>query len=324
MILISIIVPAYNAEKTIRRCIESVLNQDYSNYELIIVNDGSTDRTDIICKYYIRKAPQIQYIYQKNSGEGPARNTGLKHMKGDYVVFLDSDDSLPSNALSLYINEYINDKQYDVIVGGSRKYTSEKVHLFMPEKEQEYDNHSIKKAIFDSKIKHHLNGIQSKIFNTAVIRDNNIRFKNKVYGADTDFLYQIYSKSNKIKIVRKVLYDVFVTPDSASLRIIDMPWNEMVELYESGIANFKLNQSSKIAYLLLMRSIKTSLLLETRKSKTDFLKTAKIIRSYLCKNGLNQFSYHVPIYDFIIYNLVKNTKVHFLYLIVNGRNRWLK
>jgi len=98
----------------------------------------------------------------------------------------------------------------------------------------------------------------------------------------------------------------------------------MVELYESGIANFKLNQSSKIAYLLLMRSIKTSLLLETRKSKTDFLKTAKIIRSYLCKNGLNQFSYHVPIYDFIIYNLVKNTKVHFLYLIVNGRNRWLK
>lgn len=111
---LSIIVPVYNVEKYIRRCIDSLLNQNIDNYEIIVVNDGSADKTDeIITKEYIDK---IRYLKKdKNSGLSDTRNYGIKIAKGDYVIFVDSDDYIEENCLSK-INDYImNYKEVDVI-----------------------------------------------------------------------------------------------------------------------------------------------------------------------------------------------------------------
>ncbi len=92
---ITFIVPAFNVESTIERAIESILNQTEDHYKIIIVNDGSTDSTELICQRYVKRYPEkISYFYQKNKGLGGARNSGLGMVNTEYVAFLDSDDWL--------------------------------------------------------------------------------------------------------------------------------------------------------------------------------------------------------------------------------------
>ena len=90
--LVSVIMPAYNAEKYISEAIHSVIQQTYTNWELIVVDDGSADRTAIIVKDLIAGNDRIKYLYQDNGGQGKARNNGLKHAEGEYIAFLDADD----------------------------------------------------------------------------------------------------------------------------------------------------------------------------------------------------------------------------------------
>ena len=90
----SIIVPVYNTEQYIHQCIDSVLHQEFKDFELLLVNDGSKDKSLTICKEYAKKHSCIQVIDQENGGPSKARNTGLEHAQGKYILFLDSDDWL--------------------------------------------------------------------------------------------------------------------------------------------------------------------------------------------------------------------------------------
>jgi len=96
---ISVIIPFFNAEMFLERAINSVLNQSFKNFEVLLINDGSTDNSAIIAKQFIKNSTQIKYLKTENKGPGIARNTGIKHTKGKYLVFLDADDILDKNAL---------------------------------------------------------------------------------------------------------------------------------------------------------------------------------------------------------------------------------
>ena len=87
--IISVILPCYNTSNYLSTCITSILNQTYNKLELIIVNDGSTDNSENIIKNFSSIDPRIKYLYQSNSGQGSARNLGLKVAKGDYILFVD-------------------------------------------------------------------------------------------------------------------------------------------------------------------------------------------------------------------------------------------
>ena len=89
---VTIIVPAYNAERTIRRCIDSLLNQTYRNIEILLIDDGSEDGTGAICSRYGQKYAHVHYIRKANGGEATARNRGLAEATGKYVCFVDADD----------------------------------------------------------------------------------------------------------------------------------------------------------------------------------------------------------------------------------------
>lgn len=91
---VSIVIPVYNVEKYLRLCLDSVLAQKFINYEVILVDDGSTDSSPAICDEYVKKDGRFNVIHQKNGGVSQARNIGVKHAVGDYVFFLDSDDSI--------------------------------------------------------------------------------------------------------------------------------------------------------------------------------------------------------------------------------------
>lgn len=98
--LISIVVPVYNVEKYLHQCIDSILEQDYEQIEIVLVDDGSTDNSGTICDEYAKKYSNIKVIHKTNAGLGMARNTGLEHVTGKYVTFLDSDDYIEKNLVS--------------------------------------------------------------------------------------------------------------------------------------------------------------------------------------------------------------------------------
>lgn len=108
--MISVIIPVYNAEKFLSRCIESVISQSYSNWELILVDDGSTDNSNNICKQYAEMDTRITLISKKNGGVSSARNFGLDLCRGDYVTFVDSDDEIKVDLLNDLITSI---KKYD-------------------------------------------------------------------------------------------------------------------------------------------------------------------------------------------------------------------
>lgn len=115
--LISIIIPVYNIEKYLNECIESVLNQTFDNYEIVLVDDGSTDKSGSICDNLSLRNPKIKTYHKRNGGLSSARNYGIKHSKGKYVIFLDSDDYwLNKDILSLFVRKAEEDN-LDVVRG---------------------------------------------------------------------------------------------------------------------------------------------------------------------------------------------------------------
>jgi len=108
----SIVIPVYNAEKYLYRCLESILQQTFSDYEIIIVDDGSTDASKEICSSYVNDY-RVFYYFQKNSGVSSARNKALREAKGEYILFVDADDYISANLLE---NIEAHNTGQDVIV----------------------------------------------------------------------------------------------------------------------------------------------------------------------------------------------------------------
>ena len=114
---VSVIVPVYNAEKYLNRCIESIITQSYNNLEIILVNDGSTDNSLLVCEEYLKKDDRIKLITQENRGAGLARNKGLQNATGKYAVFVDSDDYLHNTAIEKCVNAQ-NKTNADLVMFG--------------------------------------------------------------------------------------------------------------------------------------------------------------------------------------------------------------
>lgn len=116
---ISFIVPVYNSEQYLQQCIESVIYQTYSNWELILINDGSTDKSEMICKKYEKKDSRIIYLYKENGGVSSARNAGIEKATGEYICFIDSDDYIDA-CFSEMIVDKMSDNTSMVVFGLTR------------------------------------------------------------------------------------------------------------------------------------------------------------------------------------------------------------
>ena len=114
-IMISVIVPVFNAEKYIENCILSILNQTYPHFELILINDGSTDHSMSICQQFENKDQRIKVLHQSNQGVSSARNLGILNAQGDYITFVDADDTLEKEALETAL-DFLVEKNADVVV----------------------------------------------------------------------------------------------------------------------------------------------------------------------------------------------------------------
>lgn len=117
--LISVILPVYNVEKYILQCLESISNQTYTKLEVIIVVDGATDKSYKIAKDYLEKDNRFHLIYQENAGSGPARNNGLNHANGEFVIFIDPDDWIKNDYIETLYKIYLANNVDLVITSGT-------------------------------------------------------------------------------------------------------------------------------------------------------------------------------------------------------------
>ncbi|MCR5421897.1 MAG: glycosyltransferase [Lachnospiraceae bacterium] len=122
--MISVVLPVYNVEKYLPECLDSLINQSYKDIEIIIVNDGSTDNSEAICREYALKNKNIKLYTKQNAGLGYARNTGIEHANGEYVLFLDSDDVFKKELVENLV-EGIDENRIDTCVGGFERISEE-------------------------------------------------------------------------------------------------------------------------------------------------------------------------------------------------------
>lgn len=218
---ISIILPVYNSEKTIKRTIDSLLQQDYENYEIIIINDGSSDNSDTICNKYKEKYKNIKYYYINNHGVSHARNYGINKAEGDYIMFIDSDDEYMSDTLKS-INEVLYKKDYDwVVFGYERIHVDNNNKMKLMQTKQIELNEDIDKKNFVEKLQQNFlfNQIWNKVYKKSVIKKiNNIFDEGISSGEDYRFNLKYIEHIQKAIYIEKILYKYYSATTGLSLR----------------------------------------------------------------------------------------------------------
>ncbi len=218
---VSIIIPAYNVERYISDCLDSVINQTYPNIEIILVNDGSRDGTALICEEYAKKDSRIIYINQQNQGVSTARNNALELVTGEYVLFLDSDDWLEVNAIELLLLNMgdLDILQFDMIryINGNRvskKFPTETSKLF---NKQEIISNVIFPEKFEKKNGYYGDSrtVGGKLYKTEVIK--NIRFNSKLkFYEDGEFLIKALFPDIKFKAIDLKIYHYRINDGSCT------------------------------------------------------------------------------------------------------------
>jgi len=210
-ILISVIIPVYNAEKTLVIAIESILNQSYKHLELIIVNDGSIDASADICNKYALCDNRIRVINQLNLGVSAARNRGIIEANGKYISFLDADDTIELNTYENILQIIENEAADMAIYGMSFDYFKENTYIYSKqlavENDLVFDYVNIKEYFFHLYEKNYFSSASNKIFKTSLIRDNNIFFEMEMaILEDFKFVLDTLEYSNKVVALKDVYY----------------------------------------------------------------------------------------------------------------------
>ena len=225
---VSVIVPVYKAEAYLHRCVDSILAQTLTDFEILLIDDGSPDKSGDICDEYAKKDSRIRVFHKDNSGVSSARNVGLDNAKGEYILFVDSDDWIDVD----HLNNYINHKA-DIVFQGYKKINS--INQIINETKcnlEESSNSSRIGEIIDRLIfKYQIFGFTwSKIFKRKIINENNIRFKNGIsIKEDELFTIEYCMHINSIKVLSTTSYNYFYNINSLSQRKYINP-NELLKI----------------------------------------------------------------------------------------------
>lgn len=248
---VSVIIPLYNKEKYIKNCINSILNQTYKNFEIIVVDDGSTDGSNLIMKELIRSNDNILYFYRDHLGVSEARNFGIDKCTGDYIIFVDADDELQKD----YLERLLRYKEYDLVVSGlvvsdlSKNRSQSSIKL--TDKVINLNIKSDLKNIFNRVSFKIFAVVYTKLYKTKIIQSFNIRFKEINLGEDTLFVLNYLSHVNTIKVISYAGYTNNIIPNTLSRKYVNNIW-KMLSLavnYANDIFELKYNEYWNFLYL---------------------------------------------------------------------------
>ena len=278
--LISIVIPVYNAEKYLGGCLNSIQNQTYKNFEVILVNDGSIDNSESICKSFVEADTRFRYYLKGNGGASSARNFGLDNVTGDYVTFIDADDWVEENHLEVLINN-IKENNSDMAVSSIKKfdnsnnfyfrvYSNEEKYLLNYNKLNRVEflvilpklipaNNSYKVAV-------------SKLFKKELVTD--VRFDESiVYGEDLEFFFKIYNNINSISYIDEVTYVYRLHDERSSSKFGQLHMEQELAIYKKMYERIEELGLPTIHYVNTLRN-----LLDYRK---DYLDNRDLYNEYV-------------------------------------------
>lgn len=204
--MLSVIIPVYNVEKYLKKCISSVQNQTYKNLEIILVDDGSKDNSATICDDFAKRDNRVKVIHKANGGVSSARNAGLDVACGEYVMFVDADDWIPYNSVELLIKGQ-SEKKSDFVMGAAEAVGVFKKEYYGKNGTTYIDFNNEKELLnFTEVIKTQL-GPWAKLFKKSIIDKYNLRFLIGVaYGEDRIFNWEYLLHCNNALIINNIVY----------------------------------------------------------------------------------------------------------------------
>ena len=334
--LISIVIPIYNAEKYLEECLNSIKNQTYKNFEVIMVNDGSKDDSETICMNFLRSDSRFRYLKKENGGVSSARNVGLDNVEGDYITFIDADDWVDENHLEILIDGIIKNNCEVAISSYMRFINTRETYLINIYSNQEkyllnYGKMNREKFLTELpkliSINNSFNCAVSKLFSRRLVED--IRFdSNIIYAEDLDFYFKLYLKANNFIFINAETYiyrqhDESTTSGFSQIHA-EQELSVFKKMYETalilGIPT--VNYVRKLQTLIDFRNdfLENKELLAEYK---QFLSDAREIQTYPQK----LISIIVPIYNVYPYlqlcleSIESQTYPHFEVLLINDGSR---
>ena len=326
--LISIIVPVYNAEKFLAKCVSSILDSTYKNFELILVDDGSTDNSPIICDQYALKDNRIIIIHKNNEGVTKARIDGYNKSTGDYVTFIDADDYVSNvylerllNTAKLNNSDVVSCQYYNV-----RKDVSEPCKKMITGR---FDSEGIKRILNDSNSYYIKNNklpfavfLWGKLFKKDILQDSLEKGQNLLHGEDfACVLYLLIHKVNSITMIDDYLY-YYVRHENQVTCVLreDMwkgyqdCWERLIEIDKEGVWKKQMPYRIKnSAMTCIYRYKKANLASSTFIEKLKEISNSKIMSTYVFKNIC---SLSIPLKDKVkLYLLKYHMFSSFYYLI---------
>lgn len=219
----SIIIPVYNIEEYLKECLESIINQSFKDFEVICINDGSTDNSLEILQKYAEKDKRFKVLNQENQGQGIARNNALNIANGEYILFVDPDDFIELNMLEV-LNERLDVQNVDVAFFDYQIFgenTKTKIVRFMDEMKKIFNLNINDNLVFNWQelVKNNFSNISmmvwNKVYSNKFIQDNNIRFAPNKHAEDHIFSISTTLLADKISYIKKTLYHYRNRPGSA-------------------------------------------------------------------------------------------------------------
>lgn len=253
--LFSIIIPIYNKEAFLEKCLNSILVQSIDNYEVLLINDGSKDRSGEICDNYETRYAQVRVFHQKNQGVSAARNTGINNASGEWIMFVDADDWVEAwvfDHLDLILKKH---PSVDLVrcYHNEVKLTGITTSPNLPDKVMVYKR--------DNFLKHGLlPGFTSSVIVSRRLLDNNKLRYNTLLGfqEDTEFNFKCVINSDKILVYNKAFYNYYVNEESTSLNLSFNKINDILLSYLS-MHDYAKNDISTEVKQQLKRSLNNSL-----------------------------------------------------------------
>jgi glycosyltransferase involved in cell wall biosynthesis len=225
---ITIIIPVFNDEKNISRCINSVLSQTYTDFECLIIDDGSTDKTSSICDDYSKKDKRIKVFHKENEGISKTRQYGIDHANGEYVYFIDSDDWIESSFASCII-DIINNNKHDLIFFDYIKNYTNNKNIYKSQNPFSLDNNIIIKLILEKRI---LSCTWNFLYKKEFIINNKVFFnKNINYGEDTLFILELMLNNPNIFYINKAYYHHFINESSYTRTNLKQKYKDRILFY---------------------------------------------------------------------------------------------
>jgi len=298
--LISVIVPIYNSEKYIDRCLSSITKQTYKNLEIILINDGSNDNSGIICEKWKKKDNRIIVIHKQNTGVSDTRNLGIEISKGDYITFVDCDDYIDNTMIEKLYKSIINENADIAICGFKRVLESGKV-TFESKLKNEclYGKDSYIEELLRER--YFIGSLWAKLYNKKVFGKVKLN-KSLRIAEDLDFLLNISDNIKKIILVSDNLYFYVFNKNSATKNSDFEKYSDELKVLERI-----LDKKSKFYNLVLSRYLRININMFYR------FRTIEKDKANYCKHNIKTVSFKI---GFSKYFKIKQ-KIKFLLVKLN-------